>query len=89
MINRNRNRTNLLAAYVTLFAFANSDSFNEENKENKENKQILSQGKHEKRQQKIKRFKKKGLKEFWYGSTIIYALNKKNADRKARKQDLI
>ncbi len=31
----------------------------------------------------------KGLQEFIYGDTIIYALNKKNADRKALKQGLI
>tara|TARA_R100000951_G_scaffold54402_1_gene45771 strand:- start:227 stop:451 length:225 start_codon:yes stop_codon:yes gene_type:complete len=28
----------------------------------------------------------KGLKEFFYGEKVIYALNKKNADRKARKK---
>ena len=31
----------------------------------------------------------KGLKQFFYGEKAIYALNKKNADKKARKQGLI
>ena len=31
----------------------------------------------------------KGLKEFFYGQEVIYALNQKNADKKARKQGLI
>lgn len=43
-------------------------------------------------EKKIKKSKKKiipkGLKEFFYGKKVIYALNKKNADRKARKQGL-
>ena len=28
----------------------------------------------------------KGLKEFFYGENSLYALNQKNADRKARKK---
>tara|TARA_R110000796_G_scaffold82985_1_gene181926 strand:- start:857 stop:1093 length:237 start_codon:yes stop_codon:yes gene_type:complete len=31
----------------------------------------------------------KGLKKFLYGEVVIYAINQKNADRKARKQGLI
>jgi hypothetical protein len=31
----------------------------------------------------------KGLKAFYYGDECIYALNKKNADRKARRLNLI
>lgn len=31
----------------------------------------------------------KGLKEFFYGEKVIYALNKKNADKKALKQGLV
>lgn len=31
----------------------------------------------------------KGVKEFWYGDQVIYAINKKNADKKARKKGLI
>lgn len=27
----------------------------------------------------------KGVKEFWYGENVIYAINQKNADRKAKK----
>jgi hypothetical protein len=45
----------------------------------------------EKKQRKINPKKKiipKGLSEFIYGDTVIYALNKKNADRKALKQGL-
>lgn len=37
----------------------------------------------------IKKIIPKGLKEFFYGEKVIYALNKKNADRKALKQGLI
>ncbi len=37
----------------------------------------------------IKKIIPKGLKEFFYGEKVIYALNKKNADRKAVKQGLI
>jgi len=36
----------------------------------------------------IKKIIPKGIKEFFYGTEIIYALNKKNADRKALKQGL-
>lgn len=39
---------------------------------------------------KVKKTKKKpipkGLKEFFYGENKIYALNQKNADRKARNK---
>ena len=34
----------------------------------------------------IKKIIPKGLKEFFYGEKVIYALNQKNADRKARKK---
>ena len=37
----------------------------------------------------IKKIIPKGMKEFFYGTEKIYALNKKNADKKARKQGLI
>lgn len=33
--------------------------------------------------------KKQGLKEFYYGDKIIYAMNKKNADRKAKNKGYI
>ena len=32
---------------------------------------------------------KKGLKVFYYGETSVYALNQRNADKKARKLNLI
>ena len=32
---------------------------------------------------------KQGVNEYFYGVKVIYARNKKNADRKARKQGLI
>ena len=32
---------------------------------------------------------KKGLKKFYYGDHVIYEINKKNADRKARKSGLL
>ena len=34
----------------------------------------------------IKKIIPKGLKEFFYGENSLYALNQKNADRKARKK---
>ena len=33
----------------------------------------------------VKKIIPKGLKEFYYGDKIIYALNQKNADRKFKK----
>jgi hypothetical protein len=33
--------------------------------------------------------KRKGLKEFFYGENSIWAINQKNADRKARLRNLI
>jgi hypothetical protein len=38
---------------------------------------------------RIKQYKAKGLVEFIYGSTSIWAINKKIADRKARKLNLL
>ena len=35
---------------------------------------------------KIERNKANGLKEFYYGENSLYALNQKNADKKARKK---
>ncbi len=35
---------------------------------------------------KIERLKKQGVREYFYGENIIYARNKKNADRKARNK---
>ncbi len=37
-------------------------------------------------QKKIERLKKQGVKEYFYGDKVIYARNKKNADRKARNK---
>ena len=37
----------------------------------------------------IKKIIPKGMKEFFYGTKSIHALNQKNADKKARKQGLI
>jgi hypothetical protein len=34
----------------------------------------------------VKKIIPKGLKEFFYGENSLYALNQKNADRKARKK---
>jgi len=35
---------------------------------------------------RIEKLKKQGVKEYFYGQKIIYARNKKNADRKARNK---
>lgn len=44
-------------------------------------------------QSKLKNIQKKplhkGLKEFIYGADIVYAINQKNADKKAHKRGLI
>ncbi len=37
-------------------------------------------------QKRIERLKKQGVKEYFYGDKVIYARNKKNADRKARNK---
>ena len=37
-------------------------------------------------QAEIKRNKANGLKEFFYGENSLYALNQKNADKKARSK---
>jgi len=37
-------------------------------------------------QKKLERLKKQGVKEYFYGDKVIYARNKKNADRKSRKK---
>jgi len=37
----------------------------------------------------IKKIIPKGMKEFFYGTESIHALNQKNADKKARKKGLI
>jgi hypothetical protein len=37
----------------------------------------------------VKKIIPKGLKDFFYGANSLYALNQKNADRKALKQGLI
>lgn len=39
-----------------------------------------------KKNKKLKKIIPKGLKEFFYGENSLYALNQKNADRKARKK---
>lgn len=35
---------------------------------------------------RVERLKRKGIKEFWYEENVIYALNQKNADRKAQNK---
>jgi hypothetical protein len=42
-----------------------------------------------KQPKKPKKIIPKGMKEFFYGTEKIYALNQKNADRKARKKGYI
>jgi tRNA U38,U39,U40 pseudouridine synthase TruA len=37
----------------------------------------------------IKKIIPKGVKKFLYGEIVIYAINQKNADRKAKKKGLI
>jgi len=37
-------------------------------------------------QKRLERLKKQGVKEYFYGDKVIYARNKKNADRKARNK---
>ena len=37
----------------------------------------------------IERAKANGLKEFFYGENRVWAINQKNADRKAKKKDWI
>ena len=37
----------------------------------------------------VKKIIPKGVKEFFYGQEVIYARNKKNADRKARNKGLL
>jgi Na+-translocating ferredoxin:NAD+ oxidoreductase RnfG subunit len=41
-----------------------------------------------KQKKQVKKIIPKGLTKFFYGEKVIYALNKKNADRKALKQGL-
>ena len=43
----------------------------------------------ERKEAKEKIYVANGLKKFEYGDNYVYALNKKNADRKARLQGLI
>ena len=38
---------------------------------------------------KNKRLKKKGLNEYFYEDNVVYALNQKNADRKAKNKGFL
>ena len=53
-----------------------------EGEERSSNKRILNKN-------PKKKIIPKGMKEFWYGDQVIYSINKKNADKKARKKGLI
>lgn len=60
-------------AMMTMLAMAN-EGFNQETMKRPLNKKPK------------KKIIHKGLKEFFYGENSVWALNKKNADRKARKK---
>ena len=62
-------------AMMTMLAMAN-DRFRQD---------IVEEEKQHKNTPK-KKIIPKGLKEFFYGQNSLYALNQKNADRKARKK---
>lgn len=62
-----------LLAFMTAMQMAN-EGFNHETMKKSLNKKP------------VKKRIPKGLKEFFYGENSVYALNKKNADRKARKK---
>ena len=79
------NKASKIAMMYGLFATMGNDGYRDAVNE------LTEDGIKPKKKQ-IKQVKKiipKGLTEFFYGEKVIYALNKKNADRKARKQGLI
>ena len=77
----------LLASLALLFAdnpnYQNQEKYKAlTEEEKKEIKRIMQE-------RKVERLRKRGVKEFRYGNRVIYAINKKNADRKAKKLKLI
>ena len=48
--------------------------------------QIRSKRRHNQNKAEIERNKANGLKEFFYGENSVWALNQKNADKKARSK---
>ena len=73
----------LLALYGAMALSSEFDLHNPEYKLTEEKKEQL---KAIAEQKKIERLKNKGLKEYFYGENVIYAINKKNADRKAKRK---
>lgn len=64
--------------------------FNKESIENIENEKPIEKFYPEKNPKEFEnRMLQKGLNKFYYGDNFLFALNQKNADRKARKKGWI
>ena len=82
---------NKLGAFAMLFAMASMGNarvskkreFGYLSEQEKERLKKLAE------KRRIQILKQKGIKEFWYGEDVIYALNQENADRKAKNKGLI
>ena len=72
----------MFAAMMSIHGKSNSNDYIELKETEEERKKRLSEA-------EIVRFKRHGLKPFNYRSTTIWAINKKAADKKARKQNLL
>jgi len=80
------NKASKMAMMHGLFATMGNDVYGDAVNE------LTDEGIRHKKRKQIKQVKKvipKGLTEFFYGEKVIHALNKKNADRKARSEALI
>lgn len=78
----------MLGGYAMMFAMASMgntgyyerDEYRELTDEEKERLKAIAENK------RIERLKQKGVSEYFYGQNVIYARDKKNADRKARNK---
>ena len=82
-----KNIKNALGMYAAMAGLIASDPDTPLFKANKENESEENRNKRIKIFE-IERNKAKGLKEFIYGNESIWALNKKNADKKARMNNI-
>ena len=78
----------IMGAYLAMGML--SQDYYSQNEDNERYGEISKAANEYDRKQKDELMKiRSGLKKFVYGDVEIWALNKKNADRKARKQKLV
>lgn len=80
-----KSKLGLYAMFAAMAAMGNTgyserDEYRELTDEEKERLKAIAENK------RIERLKQKGVSEYFYGQNVIYARDKKNADRKARNK---